>query len=664
MADDILKQFLISIGYREDEASKKRFMEGLKKAELAVAGLATGLTAMATAATVAALKVAGAFEGLSYVSQKAGASINNLKGLAYAVSQLGGSYQGALASVEAFAKQMRTNPGYEGLVRSLGVATRQNGKLRETTDILSDLGEVFRKQSYHIGYTYAQTLGIDEDTFRALRNNSDGLKRFKEEYEKTTRRVGLDSEDAARKSTALMQSLRSLQMSAEVVAQKLMTDFVPAIAAIIDKLRAWIEQNPDQIRVWIENAGKAAMALAAGFMKVVDAITPLVTGLGNITSSITGEKGLQGGLEVFATWLTTVWLVKILAAFTGVGAGWAAMLLRMGLNPAVLLGGAAALSGVAVATQLPKAVARGGADPATGGALDANPMGDVGKENQGSLGRWWRRTMPTWLGGDSPGKGMRARAERGAKADQTNYNFTGENADALRQAAKELGTSPEDLATVISYESKFRPNVWGGKGGNYMGLIQFGKSERDQFGANDKQSFKEQLPAVVRFLKSRGFKPGMGLLDLYSTISAGRPGLYDRSDGYGTVRSHAEKMQRTEAANVARFLGSTGAAPERRPIGQATNVSDAEVIANDHGHWNRLSAALGKMDFSRTHGAAEQPLGVSNTDNSSSKTLNMPQNITVNVQGAGSATDTAAATTRALTRFQEFSLRNAQGAVR
>lgn len=87
-------------------------------------------------------------------------------------------------------------------MRSLGVATRQNGKLRETTDILSDLGEVFRKQSYHIGYTYAQTLGIDEDTFRALRNNSDGLKRFKEEYEKTTRRVGLDSEDAARKSTA------------------------------------------------------------------------------------------------------------------------------------------------------------------------------------------------------------------------------------------------------------------------------------------------------------------------------------------------------------------------------------------------------------------------------------------------------------------------------
>ncbi len=114
MADDILKQFMVAIGYRQDEASQKRFMDGVKKAELAVAGLATGLTAMATAATVAALKVAGAFEGLSYASQKAGSTIQNLKGLSYAVSQLGGTYEGAMASVEAFAKQMRTNPGYEG----------------------------------------------------------------------------------------------------------------------------------------------------------------------------------------------------------------------------------------------------------------------------------------------------------------------------------------------------------------------------------------------------------------------------------------------------------------------------------------------------------------------------------------------------------------------
>ncbi len=53
---------------------------------------------------------------------------------------------------------------------------------------------------------------------------------------------------------------------------------------------------------------------------------------------------------------------------------------------------------------------------------------------------------------DECGQACLPRCQRG----QTEYKFDGKNADVLRQAAKELGTSPEDLATVISYESKFR----------------------------------------------------------------------------------------------------------------------------------------------------------------------------------------------------------------
>ncbi len=300
---------------------------------------------------------------------------------------------------------------------------------------------MFRKQPYHIGYTYAQSLGMDEDTFRAVRDHGDELKRFKDEYDRTTRRIGLNNEDAAKKSTALMQSFRSLQTSIELVSQKLLTDFAPALTAIIDKVRAWIEANPDQIRVWIEGAGKAAVALAAGFMKVVDAIAPLVTGLGNITSSITGEKGLQGGLEAFAIWLTTVWLVKILAAFTGVGTGWAAMLLRMGLNPAVLLGGAAALSGVAVATQLPKAVAHGGADPATGGALDTNRWGTLAERTRASSGASGNSTLLHGLGGGSliSGTGIRSgrlRSATGGRLSASSMRSTSSRLVASRSWAR------------------------------------------------------------------------------------------------------------------------------------------------------------------------------------------------------------------------------------
>lgn len=130
--------------------------------------------------------------------------------------------------------------------------------------------------------------------------------------------------------------------------------------------------------------------------------------------------------------------------------------------------------------------------------------------------------------------------------------------EGLRAAAKELGIDPIDLATVIAYETNgtFSPSIMGGKGGNYMGLIQFGPAERRQFGAHSAQTGDEQLmESVVPYLKTRGFKPGMSILDLYSTINAGTPGRYNASDKPGmTVRSHVAGMK-PFAKMAAAYLG-------------------------------------------------------------------------------------------------------------
>lgn len=133
-------------------------------------------------------------------------------------------------------------------------------------------------------------------------------------------------------------------------------------------------------------------------------------------------------------------------------------------------------------------------------------------------------------------------------------------------AAKELGIaglgdmSPEALlAMVISYETSgtFSPSIKGGKDGLYEGLIQFGPAERAKYGVSRDDSFEEQIGKVVAFLKDRGFKPGMTVYDLYSTINAGSPGLYDRSDRPGyTVRRHVDEMlQSGHAVKGAKLVG-------------------------------------------------------------------------------------------------------------
>lgn len=115
---------------------------------------------------------------------------------------------------------------------------------------------------------------------------------------------------------------------------------------------------------------------------------------------------------------------------------------------------------------------------------------------------------------------------------------------SITRVAQKLGVAPVDLATIISYETggTFSPSKWGGKGGNHLGLIQFGSAERKKYGVRSDQSFDEQMAAVGAYLQDRGVGDG-SILDLYSSINAGRPGKYGASDSPGnTVRSHVENM--------------------------------------------------------------------------------------------------------------------------
>ncbi len=155
--------------------------------------------------------------------------------------------------------------------------------------------------------------------------------------------------------------------------------------------------------------------------------------------------------------------------------------------------------------------------------------------------------------------------------------------DALIASAQRIGADPLDLATVISYETggTFNPGIRGGAGNRHIGLIQFGIPEQRRYGASQGQSFEEQLPAVEGYLKDRGFTPGMGLLDLYSTINAGRPGRYNASDAGnggapGTVADKVNNQMGGHRTKAAAFLGGdftpampagTNDAPPAAPFG-------------------------------------------------------------------------------------------------
>ena len=138
MADQaaVLRDFLVRLGFKIDTASQSRFTAGVAAATKAVARL--GAAAIAAAATVAAAtaKMTGALDDLYYASRRTGASANNIKAFGYAVSQMGGDADSAAASLEAFARNLRSSPGYFGMLEKLGVQAKDaGGNLRDTVDL-------------------------------------------------------------------------------------------------------------------------------------------------------------------------------------------------------------------------------------------------------------------------------------------------------------------------------------------------------------------------------------------------------------------------------------------------------------------------------------------------------------------------------------------------
>lgn len=107
----------------------------------------------------------------------------------------------------------------------------------------------------------------------------------------------------------------------------------------------------------------------------------------------------------------------------------------------------------------------------------------------------------------------------------------------ILETANDLQMDPVDLATAISYETAgtFDPVKAGPttQWGQHKGFIQFGEIQAQENGVDWNDPVNSQLgagKAVSKYFRSRGWKPGMSGMDLYSIINAGAPGRYNASD--------------------------------------------------------------------------------------------------------------------------------------
>ncbi|PKF31925.1 phage tail tip lysozyme [Acinetobacter proteolyticus] len=296
MADGVIRDFLVSLGFDTDNsglANMKSAMDGIEWKAKALNG---ALLALATGAVLAVKQTASELDKLYFSSQRIGASVTNINAYGNAIAQLGGSAEGAVGSLESLAEKIRNSPGYEGQIKSLGVNTRDaNGAMRDRVEVMKDLSGVLAKMPSYQANAYANSLGIDQNTLMAMRDGK--FMANMDKYQKIQKELGMNN-DLAKSGNEFMTEYRDLTMMTKIGFQVIVMQAGKALIPILRMLNQLIQAGIhafSQLNPQI----KEGLAVGLRFAMLALMFGAMAKSLGLLLKFIPAFKTFIGLLKLF-----------------------------------------------------------------------------------------------------------------------------------------------------------------------------------------------------------------------------------------------------------------------------------------------------------------------------------------------------------------------------
>ena len=234
---DVIKEFLVSLGFKVDEASFRKFKDGVSVSAADVGKLGLAATGTAVAVAAAVVKISKEYENLYWASQRTGATVANLQAVSYAASQIGLSADQGKGAIEAMAASMRMNPGLQGLASAYGASAKD--PVERIQQLIAGMKKAFGPDGYFAAAMQAGNFGISEPVFFQMWNNIDKMKEETDDYKKRAKEAGFNSDELAKRSNELQTSLRQLSSDLGLLGDKMLANLVgPAKDAVewFDKL--------------------------------------------------------------------------------------------------------------------------------------------------------------------------------------------------------------------------------------------------------------------------------------------------------------------------------------------------------------------------------------------------------------------------------------------
>ncbi|SDV49077.1 phage tail tip lysozyme [Chitinasiproducens palmae] len=269
----ILRDFLVSLGFDAEGKPLKEFNDAIDHSTRSLGKMVTAVESAAKSIGSTLTAFASKLETLSFAAKRSGASVTSIKALEFAGANLGTSDGEPLASLEKLARYLRNEPDGERRVKDLGVDTRDaDGKLRDTVDIMTDVGKKLSAMPWATAKSTAQPFDFDENTLTAMQSGDFGS--FIAQYRTMASDAGLDQ--AADDSHRFMIELRELSSTFEILGARIETDLLRNGLPVLQQFSDWVHENGDLITKRVTEVVDALVRLGKSVAPVIGKMLDLL----------------------------------------------------------------------------------------------------------------------------------------------------------------------------------------------------------------------------------------------------------------------------------------------------------------------------------------------------------------------------------------------------
>lgn len=264
-----IKEFLIGLGFEvEGEGS---FGNAIQTATLAVAGLGAAVFAAGGALFAFTSQVADYYDNLGDLAGRIDTTVGEIEELGYVAMLSGSSFEASAASLENLSKVAGDAANGMGkgqkIFDQLGVSLKDaNGKLKNSTELLFDVGDKIKDMETSKQIAILERLGIDKTMVGAITDDVTGLR---DEFRKLNEGVGLNADEAAEKSGRFMDTLDTLSYVVTTVGRALAVHFMDKFTDAMDTLRKMIVDNLPAIMKAVKPIITIILTLADVFIALV-----------------------------------------------------------------------------------------------------------------------------------------------------------------------------------------------------------------------------------------------------------------------------------------------------------------------------------------------------------------------------------------------------------